>query len=361
MRTYSRHIRNLAAMVLLLLGAVAFPNLVLDPYQILHRQLQEPATFSTNRRFQVPGLIRLFLRPTTGYDSIIVGTSMTLNFRPSEVSAAFHWGKTLPLSIKGASPWETGRVLDLALSTGCVRHVLAGLYRSYPNNPGLSRDSSFPEYLYEGNTLRYILNLGTLRAAFEAYRSDSPNWKPDLDSYNLWNPNVLTFNTPSNLSKLNEELRLKRLAPRIASQGRSLEFPSFNEQFLQQVRSHPDTQFVCFFPPYSLFYFATLSEVEFQRLMDFYEHAVLTLSDVMNAQVFGFDTCFDFTGNLANYSDETHYRAAMNSAMLQFMAAGRHRLTPQVWPDYRRQLTEAARDYRLKSDFAAAEAWVPEP
>ena len=360
MRTYSRHTRNFALLTLLLLGGVAAVNAVFDPYQIFHDQLRSPARYSTNHRFQAPGMIRRLLKPGTGYDSLIIGTSMTQNFRPSEVSERFGWGKTVPLSVSGASAREIRLVLGKALDSGQVRHALVGVFHGYAEPTPALEPGVFPLYLYEGCPAKYFFNFSTLRAAFETYSGRGSNWVSDLDAYNLWVQDRQLFNDEANLARF--RARLKQARERRESEaGRAQQFPAFDEQLLPLIKGHPETEFICFFPPYSLYYFATLAEDDFERLMDFYGHAVAALSQTPNARIFGFDTCFDFTGNLANYSDEAHYRAAMNSAMLQFMAAGRHRLTPQAWPDYRRQLTEAARGYRLQSDFAAAEAWIPEP
>jgi len=360
MRTYSRHIRNFALLVTLLLGGVAAVNAVFDPYQIFHDQLQSPAWYSTNHRFQAPGLIRRFLQPGTGYDSLIIGTSMTQNFRPSEVAEKFGWGKTAPLSVSGASAREIRLVLGKALATGVVKHALAGVFHSYSEQVPPLAPSVFPLYLYEGCPAKYFFNFSTLLAVIESYFARGSNWASDLDTYNLWVQDRRLFNSEANLARF--RLRLEKARERRDPEaGRSQAFPAFDEELLPLIKTHPETQFICFFPPYSLYYFAAMPAADFDRLMDFYEHAVTAIAQTPNARIFGFDTCFDFTGNLANYSDEAHYRAAMNSAMLGFMAAGRYRLTPENWPEYRQQLMQAARDYRLKSDFDAAETWTPTP
>ena len=362
MRTYSRHIRNFALLTLLLLSTVGGVNAVLDPYQILHDQLQSPAWYSTNQRFQAAGLIHRFLQPGTGYDSAIIGTSMTQNFRPSEVSSRLGWKKTLPLPVSGATPWELRQILKTALETGNVRHALIGLFRLNDSATAFSNPGDrFPLYIYQGNPTKYLLSADTLRAGMEAYLFRNSKWGTDLDTLNFNMRSTKIFNAQANLLRMKQVLRLSKERKETAYSTDRHGFPAFDEQLLPLIKRHPETEFICFFPPYSLYYFATLAEDDFERLMDFYGHAVAALSQTPNARIFGFDTCFDFTGNLANYSDEAHYRAAMNSAMLQSMAAGRHRLTPGNWPEYRRQLTQAARDYRLKSDFAAAEAWIPEP
>ncbi|MEF2230155.1 MAG: hypothetical protein V3571_04440 [Pseudodesulfovibrio sp.] len=358
MRIYSRHIRNIALLATLMLGGVAAVNAVFDPYQVFHDQFQSPVRYSTNHRFQAPGLIRILLKPGTGYDSVIIGTSMTQNFRPSEVSSLLGWGKTVPLSVSGGSAEEIRLVLGKALDTGDVKHALVGIFNSYSEQAPALDVGVFPLYLYGGCPAKYFFNFSTLRAVFEAYLGRGSNWVSDLDTYNLWTQDRRSYNSEANMARF--RLKLEKTGERRdPGVGRLQGFPAFDEQLLRLIKAHPDTQFLCFFPPYSLYYFAAMSKADFEHIMDFYEHVIEAISQTPNARIFGFDTCFDFTGNLANYSDETHYRAAMNSAMLGYMAAGRHRLTPGNWPEYRRQLTQAAGDYRLKSDFDAAGAWAP--
>jgi len=359
MRSYAKHIRSLVVLVVLMLGSTAAINTILDPFQILHDQLQSPAWYSTNHRFQAAGLIRKLLKPGTGYNGVIIGTSMTLNFRPSEVSTRLGWGSVVPLSVSGGSAWELHKILDKALSTGQVKYALVGIHHTYIHNSGEMRVKRFPYYLYNGFPITYLFGWDTLRASYEAYVSRNANWKTELDSYNLWTPDTLSNNSAANLKSYQLKLEQAQANRGGSPHARQQEWPSFDDLLLQQIAGAPDTQFLCFFPPYSLYFFATLPEADFERLMDFYEHVVNAVSRYDNAKVYGFDTCFDFTGNLANYSDATHYRAEMNSYILKHMAQDSHHLTPQTWPDYRRALTREAVRYQLRSDFEAVSTCIP--
>lgn len=109
----------LAAVVMYSLAFMAFVY-VIDPLQV-YRAASYPPMFSEEERFQNPGLAKNY-----EYDTIIIGSSMTQNFVPSDVDRVFG-GKTLKLSIEGSTAHEQYLTAKLALSTGQVKRVIWGL------------------------------------------------------------------------------------------------------------------------------------------------------------------------------------------------------------------------------------------
>ena len=106
--------------ILLAIG-VALLTSIIDPLQFYHKATWYSPVFSTEQRYQNPGLARNY-----DYDTIIIGTSMTENFIPAEVDKALG-GKTLKLSIRGSTADEHFKIASLALQTGKVKKVLWGL------------------------------------------------------------------------------------------------------------------------------------------------------------------------------------------------------------------------------------------
>lgn len=91
------------------------------PITIYHRPSWYTPLLSEEERYQNPGLAKNY-----DYDNIIIGTSMTENFLPSQVDASLG-GTTLKLSMEGSTVDEHYKIAKLALETGKVKQVLWGL------------------------------------------------------------------------------------------------------------------------------------------------------------------------------------------------------------------------------------------
>ncbi|MEE8575133.1 MAG: hypothetical protein V3T30_06950, partial [Thermodesulfobacteriota bacterium] len=138
-------------------------NYLVDPFQIYHTPFFRETTFLDNQRYQNPGLINSYLDSSKGYDSIIIGSSMTENFIPSEIQKTMGWGKVLKLSIAGGSNKARKLMVLKALQTGKVKNVIWEVFWRYgaPERDEFNREYRFPKYLYNETLLddyKYLLN-----------------------------------------------------------------------------------------------------------------------------------------------------------------------------------------------------------
>src|SRR5690606_23159968 len=160
-RRSSRYKRTLAVFLacsLLLSALLVLTAFVVDPLQVYRKIDWYKPVFSTEQRYQNPGLAKHY-----DYDTIIIGTSMTENFLPSVVDQAVG-GKTMKLSIRGSTAGEHHEIAKVALETGKVKTVIWGLdYFSLKS--GVRDDQGpFPFYLYDDNLwndFRYWFNEST--------------------------------------------------------------------------------------------------------------------------------------------------------------------------------------------------------
>ncbi|MCI5142877.1 MAG: hypothetical protein D3909_14345 [Candidatus Electrothrix sp. ATG1] len=72
------------------------------------------------------------------------------------------------------------------------------------------------------------------------------------------------------------------------------------------------------------------------------------MSRYSNVRVFGFDD-MEFTGDIANYKDQSHYHKDINSKMLELMAAPKGVLTKDNLDDYLERISTAAHNYNLSN------------
>ncbi|MCI5212080.1 MAG: hypothetical protein D3910_25610 [Candidatus Electrothrix sp. ATG2] len=126
---------------------------------------------------------------------------------------------------------------------------------------------------------------------------------------------------------------------------------TFIEYIFPFIEKHPDTKFFFFFPPYSRLWYSIQEQYYtgyYQSYLFFIEDVVRTVSSYSNVRVFGFDD-MEFTGDIANYKDQSHYHKDINSKLLELMAATEGVLTEDNIDDYLERISTAAHDYNLNS------------
>src|SRR5207244_2667821 len=114
-----------------------------DPMQFFRRAAYAPV-FSTNERYQLPGLAKNY-----DYDTVIAGTSMSQNFYPSYANKVLG-ARVLKVAISGSSAHEQFLILNVAVRTGKVKRVIWGLDEwAFSGAPDRVRDDlgMFPHYL----------------------------------------------------------------------------------------------------------------------------------------------------------------------------------------------------------------------
>ncbi len=168
----------LAAWLLLML-LPALVVAIIDPYQVFHRTfLPKVYFYKENERYQMAGLIKNYLGPVTGTDSIIIGTSLSNNFLDEDVQSRLGWS-ALNLSMRGSTLAERSFVLERAIETGHVRHVIFEINPIDFLDDALDpkTDQAFPAYLYSNaynDKGRYLFNQTVALQALALYRQSYP-------------------------------------------------------------------------------------------------------------------------------------------------------------------------------------------
>ncbi len=150
---HGRYLRWYAAINILTCVAVPMAiTYVVDPLQFFRRAWYAPV-WSTNERYQNPGLARSY-----DYDTVIIGSSMTQNFYPSYVDRVLG-ARTIKLSISGSTAHEQYLILRVALDTGKPKRVIWAIddwaFRGAPDRVR-SDLGPFPFFLYDTNPLGYV-------------------------------------------------------------------------------------------------------------------------------------------------------------------------------------------------------------
>lgn len=301
---------------------------VVDPLQ-MYRPAWYPPMLSEEERFQNPGFAKHY-----EYDTIIIGSSMTQNFVPTDVERVFG-GQAMKLSMEGSTAHEQHLIAKLALSTGQVKRVIWGLdYFSMRGESDAVRDDQgpFPFYLYDDNPLndvRYLYNFSVVRQIGESvYDRWAGEEKETLETLNNWDEAAVYGAVPTfanyELARGMEVGIAQTVVPLEAVQQ------SFRANVLSLVEAYPEVEFIVYYPPYSILRQQVWHELNPERFAN--QQAMKRwmfeqFAAYPNAAVHDFQTERDITHDLSVYKDISHHSAAVNQWIVKRLADGSHRVT----------------------------------
>jgi hypothetical protein len=97
---------------------------------------------------------------------------------------------------------------------------------------------------------------------------------------------------------------------------------------LPYIQNHPDTQFIFFYPPYSLvqwYQFYAVGSLDYH--LEQKEALTAILLTYPNVEIYDFQARTEWILDLNHYIDAKHYGADINAAMAEDIAAGNCRIT----------------------------------
>lgn len=125
---------------------------------------------------------------------------------------------------------------------------------------------------------------------------------------------------------------------------------NLTDHILALAEAHPDTQFLFFFPPYSILNWDAHMQ---EGILDMHIDAMTLASELLtgaeNIRLYSFYTDYDLCTDFDNYRDIVHYHSGINSLLLQRMARDEYRLTR----DNYRQHWEEVRQFYSTYDYEA--------
>lgn len=343
-----------AATTLVGLALLTLFNWAVDPLQIYRPAVPGSAIWSENQRYQIPGIVK-----HRDYETIVVGTSHAENFLPSLVAS--HLGeRAVKLAISGSTAREQRLVVEKALSTGRVRHVLWVLDRiAFGRPPGaLGRaGDDFPLHLYREDAttpLLYLLSTDTFVLGLERLLGRGHR---DLDSLNAWHADHAFGEGPV---LADWRRRLAVLAALRAQPSHRFVDPtaitrrSITVNLLPPIRTHPEVRFDLIFPPYAMLsYLADLARhpAAFEARQRYKADVVRATAALPNVRVFDFQGIESISRDFGHFKDLEHFDLRVNALILSAVAAGAYEVDPDR---YAEQLAAQARQVRSFRDEVCA-------
>ena len=325
-------LRTLLALVLIALLAVAGLTAFVDPYFLFHKPVAGISYQLDNERYQNYGIARTF-----DYDAVIVGTSMSENFKPSEFDALFGV-HSVKLPFSGGSHLEVKELLEFVFShQKNVKTVIRNidLFRAFDSKE--DRDyplDSYPGYLYDDNPLNdvsYLLNWeifvkGTMMdLARTALRKPSVT----LDEYANWNDQYVFGPAGIQAHYSRDKVEYTGNGD-ITEEEYSRIRENFEENVIEVAKAHPVVTFYLYVSPYSIYFWDYVNEMgELDRYLKAQEYIISLLLDQENIRLFAFYEEEQIVTDPYNYRDVAHHHEDVNSQILEWIRGGHDEITKE--------------------------------
>ena len=316
---------TLGLLVLCLLGIIGSVMLV-DPFEIYHQATAfiPPITNGT-QNYSNAGIAKSY-----EYDSVIIGSSMTENFTPSQLDDLLG-GQFVKLPINGGSPFNNKQMMDLAFSTHEIRRIFYGVDIESLTYFYTTPKCEMPDYLYDDNFFNdtaYWFNKSVLFKYIPACLKTLGQSDPALrDTMYSWG-DLYEYGKDAALRSVvitGDAVPQRGEADEVALSQQSRLNVEYN--YLPYVQQHPDTEFIFFFPPYSLaqwYKFYQTGSLNYHLTQK--EALIAALLPYENVRIYDFQAETDWILNLDNYIDASHYGPWINDAMVEAVAEDEYRI-----------------------------------
>jgi hypothetical protein len=363
----SRKKNVLLSLLLAIVGFILIPAIGIyaaDPCHIFHKPFNNilPHGFSPVTRCQYAGLINSYLSDSReGYNSIIIGSSLSTNFRPEYSPPNINY-KTIKLATGDEKPVEQAILFQRAITTNNLQHVyweiFPYLYRMLPTYYFSNIDTldTLPAYLYNNgkwDDYRYIFNLSTLKDSVAIFLGffDGTNdinrieyWENECEKTGVCNQ----FYSADSIKNIKNNYQPTHRTLKTPEQVAAISYSTFDALTLPSILKYcnDNIQFDLFFPPLSLLWFSHLSDSDFDHDLYLLHHVVEKTAHCANVRVFAFMNETWITADLSNYHDPKHFYGNIHDFLMDAMASGRDQVTPETVSDVEQQLIKNVNTYR---------------
>ena len=335
--------------IVLVLFLISGTMIIIDPYFHYHKPLKFLNYRLGNQRYMNDGIIRHF-----DYDSIIVGTSMTENFKVTQFNELFE-RNSIKIPFAGGSFKEIDDNIERALKYNSdVQIILRGLdYGEILSDSEKMRYESYPEYLYDDNIFndyKYLLNKDVIIKGLGAiaYYTLTKRETTSFDEYSSWDfgfGKEKVLSQYKRIEKIDKEFSLTEEDKKIIDEN-------IEKNVLDLPKKYPNIKFIYFITPYSIVYWDSLNqkgEVEKQIMAE--KYMIEKILEVPNIELYSFFENYNLITDLDNYKDITHYISKINEKILEWISKKEYLLTKDNYQEYINKNLEFYKNYNYDKIF----------
>ncbi len=302
-------------------------NYIIDPLQCFRTATWYTPLYDPNERVQSPCLVR-----THDFDTIIVGASHVENFDPVYVDNALD-AATLKTAIAASTLYEQNKLMNLAVDSGKLKHVVWGLDTNILfDEPDRVRDDivPFPFHIYEPamyNNILFLLDPYIYKHYVKMVIHHFTGIYDDftqLRYLNYWE-DKFTFSRERMLEFYDmvqkEDVRAIENTNNdlIAAAPEDASTENIDNNVVRLVEQNPDVTFNIFFPPYSILRFVDLYEKDrnlFEIELKLKQHLIDRLLTFEHVHLYDFQHEDKITFDLNNYKDLSHFSSNINQHII---------------------------------------------
>lgn len=314
---YKKALFSVVALALAFAVAVITLVVYVDPFFHYHKPLSGFPYQVDNQLSQNPGMAK-----NMEYDSAILGSSMTVNFNTNWFEELMGLD-TIKLSYSAAFPKDQANIMEIIFEHNPdVKKIFLGIDVITYTGAVDQTKYPIPEYLYDDNLLNdvsYVLNKDVLlNYVLRPIADPEPT---DLATvYASW----WTEEYYSEEWVLHNYTSPKQVEEVTAADAY---IPSVEENLTVNIcpyiEANPQTEFVIFFPPYSILYWNdVLKENHLEATIEEYRYIANRLNAYDNVEVYFFPDREDIILDLNHYADYSHYHPDFNRVMTECFAKG---------------------------------------
>lgn len=312
-----------------------------DPFFVLSGIDEGETALFDNQRYQMAGLIR-----HQDYTAVVMGTSLAANYRASWFTEGTG-ERTLKITFPDGWISEFDTALRLAFRTHPdLDRVWFCLDPNILVRPDSERTVELPQYLYNQNPLddvEYLLNADTYETALRTWMRRRSEETATLDDAYVWDWDH-DFSWGDALKGY----------PRPEAASAALPDDAYLEAARDNldvvcawVEEHPDTQFVIWFPPYSILYWDKMTrEGSAGAILQAVEYASGRLLEYDNVSLHSFLYSVPVS-NLNYYTDHVHCSGDVTAWVARCLIDGEFAWTKESY----RQWIDELRQFVMEYDY----------
>ncbi len=324
-----KFIKRLSLVILIGLLLVAGIVFVFDPFYHYHKPWLGMKAILNDKEYQCVGTLRNF-----DYDALLVGSSVMENNDNSWYDDAYGVKTIKAIRSYGATA-DLCYLMDVAYEDHEIKRVF---YNIDPSSLYAAAETTYestgcPMYLYDKNPfndVKYLFNKDVLfeKIPYEVASSFIGDYDENL-SYNWakWK----SFGPELALGLYYRSVDVKDMMPKDAYKEKC---KANIELLTAEVESHPETEFIFFYPPYSMLWWdMSYRSGETEAIIECEKDMTRALLSYRNVRIFCFQNEPDITTNLDLYMDTIHFSPEVNRIMLDQILAGEYEMTLDNYVD----------------------------
>lgn len=337
--------------IILILFLTAVTVIIIDPYFHYHKPLSFLSYRLGNQRYINNGIIKHF-----DYNAIIIGTSMTENFKSSQFDKLFNVN-SIKVPFSGGSYKEINDNLETSLKLHKdIKYVLRGLDYNAINQEYTSiRYTFYPTYLYDENFFndykywwnKEILMKGILITLINTILRKNTT---SFDEYSNWNNSFISGK--KEVLKNYKRVKKVKIEKNLSQEDIERINKNIEKNVIRLPKQYPNIKFIYFITPYSIVYFDELNqkgEIKKQILAE--KYMIEKILEIPNIELYSFFNNYEIIINLNNYRDVGHYMGHINDEILIWIKDKKYRLTKENYQEYINKNLEFYKSYNYNKIF----------